>query len=76
MRALCLQLAGGCAPSCCPPNPRAFLSRASLLQSSLVETHHASIVFANGGPAPNPLAFCKPRKLAEKQHVSVLDLIV
>ena len=40
------------------PKPRTFLSRASLLQSSLFETHHASIVFANGGELPQPPPLC------------------
>ena len=40
-----------------PPPIRAFLSRASSLQSSLFETHHASIVFATwGGCAPPNLS--------------------
>ena len=58
MRALCLQI---------PPHPPAFFSDASLFQSTLaIESHHASMVFANGGGGgcapPQPLRFSKPFK--------------
>ena len=63
MRESCLQMGGGCVP----PNPPAFSSRASLPQRichmhTFSETHHARIVFANGGglrpthPTPKTLS--------------------
>ena len=62
MRALCLQMGGGCAP----PNPPLFFKpgNACLKACEALQNHDASTVFANGGgcapPPPQPTAFFEP----------------
>ena len=68
--------AGGGVGAAPPPNPPLLFEPCKVAESFwpkvLVQTHHASIVFANGGGLrpPQPPRCFKPCKLASK-HVSV-----